>query len=250
VPGPHPLFVEALEQAGWLLVEQRQFFPTGPNPTVLVARRGRRTLRLLVYAWRITDEGQGRQKAGRSDRDYRVQTTRSHEGDLLALPGHLAAGLGWDSERELFAAFDPWIKRTTGSSSSVHITRDLLDRAAADGWAEEERPDGPECAFRAAEVPRYLGWLMALHQPRYVQLRPDVFDVEPERCHAEVSQPGKEALALRRGDHFAVVGRGGRDGQGVWQVEEVVTSRVRPDGGNQRVQLAFDARLIGRVVAV
>src|SRR6266511_2435615 len=95
---PHDQLVQTLADAGWTVTDQARV-GSGPNPTRLHIRRGRLQRRLLVYAWRITSEGKGRKKAGREDLDFRIQTTRSHEGPLLTPPGYVACGIGWDEDR-------------------------------------------------------------------------------------------------------------------------------------------------------
>jgi hypothetical protein len=243
---PHTRFVEALEAASWTVVVQAPFIANGgPNPTRLFVRRGARTLRLLVYAWNITLEGVGRKKAGRDDLDYRVQTTRTHDGDLINEPGLIVVGLGWNEERCVFVAFDPWLKRTTGRSSSVHITRALLDRAAAEGWAEEDRDDGPECSFRATEVQRSLQWLFDLQEPRYGHIEPTSFVRDDSHCTVVVRVPGRVALELRVGDHLTVEGHDDPLDPSVWEIAEVNANHIQGDTRYQRIELTFRGRLIG-----
>jgi len=212
-------------------------------------------LRLLVYAWNITPEGKGRVIRAPDGTEvprpnFRIQTTRSHEGDLLSPPGCLAAGLGWDEARGVFGAFDPWIKRTTGVSSSVHITKQLLDTAAQDGWGEEQREDGPECAFQPEQVQRYLEWLMHLQQPRYAQLLPSDFVKSEKTCRVTVHpRAGDDAFVLRDGDHFVVAGPSGPKDSGVWRVLNVETTRTRTEAERQRIELVLTGRLIGVTTA-
>lgn len=112
----HALFRDALINAGWQIDQDPPLSAGGgPNPSRLQIRRGRLERRLVIYAWNITSEGTGRRKAGRDNLDWRVQTTRSHEGDLLAPQGHLSVGLGWFEEGGVFAASDIWVKHTTGN---------------------------------------------------------------------------------------------------------------------------------------
>jgi hypothetical protein len=109
MPTAHSTFTQTLADHDWTIIESRPFTSGGgPNPTYLVAQHGRVVLRLLVYAWNITGEGKGRVKT-----DYRVQTTRTHEGDLVTEKGWISVGLGWNEDRGVFAAFDPWVLSAT-----------------------------------------------------------------------------------------------------------------------------------------
>lgn len=239
---PHNVFIEALTREDWTLVESRPVVAGGgPNPSYLVVQRGRTSLRLLTYAWKITGEGKGRVGT-----NYRVQATRSHEGDLLSEQGWVSLGLGWDEDREVLAGFDPWIKRTTGKSSSVHITRALLDAAQANSWAEEEREDGPECAFQPQRVADYLQWALDMQQPRFLQLQPDEISVDGRRCTVRVvPRPGGVAFRLRPGDHFTLSDGTGPLHPGVWRVTEVLTERSERESGLQRIELIFSGALVG-----
>ena len=219
---PHDRFVQALAGAGWTLLH-RSPIGTGPNPTRVELRRGRLQRRLLVYAWRITLEGKGRRRAGRADLDYRVQTTRSHEGPLLVLPGFVGCGIGWDEERVIFAAFDPWVKRHTGASSSVHFPRALLDTAAASGWEELERPEnGPQVAFQPGQIDRFLSWAVGLQRRRLIILEPEQFEREDERASVVVD-PWRERRAswLRPGDQLVLEEQGKLLDMNVWEIDAI-----------------------------
>lgn len=239
---PHTVLIEALTSQDWTLAESRPVVAGGgPNPSYLVVQRGRTALRLLTYAWRITGEGKGRVGT-----NYRVQATRSHDGDLLTEEGWVSLGLGWDEARQVLAAFDPWIKRTTGRSNSVHIRRSLLDGAQANGWATEERDDGPECAFQPSRVADYLQWTLDMQQPRFLKLAPDTFTVDGRRCSVRVfPRSGGVAFRLRPGDHFTLVDGPKAIHHGVWRVEQVDTERTQRDSGSQRVELIFTGALVG-----
>jgi len=239
---PHTVFIEALTSQDWTLADSRPVVPGGgPNPSYLVVQRGRTALRLLTYAWRITGEGKGRVGT-----NYRVQATRSHQGDLLTEEGWVSLGLGWDDGRQVLAAFDPWIKRTTGRSNSIHIRRSLLDDAQAKAWAIEERDDGPECAFRPARVADYLQWALDLQQPRFLKLQPDTYTVDGRHCAVQISpRSGAVAFRLRRGDHFTLTDGADAVHHGVWRVERVLTERTERDSGRQRVELIFTGALVG-----
>jgi restriction-modification system family protein len=238
---PHDRFLAALSGANWTVVTSARL-GTGPNPTRAEIRRGRLHRRLLVYAWRITPEGKGRTKAGRQDQDYRIQTTRSHQGPLLNLPGYLGCGIGWDDERDVFAAFDPWVKRNTGSSSSVHIPRALLDGAAKSAWSELERPEhGPEAGFQPSEVNHFLSWATELGIRRLVQLDPTKFERDDELATVVVD-PWAQHLAgwLRPGDRIVLVRSSKLVDDSVWTIDQIgAEARGTASGNYHRMLLRF-----------
>lgn len=100
--------LEAFDRHAWtrLAVEPLSGRPSMPNPSRVDLVRGKQRLSLIAYAWKITGEGKGR-----TGTDYRIQTTRSHETDLLIEPPRLTLGFGVDPEREVIAVFDGWTKR-------------------------------------------------------------------------------------------------------------------------------------------
>jgi hypothetical protein len=244
---PHDRFVDALEQAGWTATD-RVPVGSGPNPTRVDIRRGRLHRRLLVYAWRITSEGKGRKRKDREDLDYRIQTTRSHEGPLQTPTGYVTCGIGWDEEREVFAAFDPWVKRNTGTSSSVHFTRALLDEAASSGTARRDPADhGPQIVFRPGEINEFLSWAIGLQKRRLLALDPKEFGRKDEDADVVVDpwdQPS--ANWLRPGDHLVVERHGALLDNSVWVIESV---EVRPQktqsGRYNRPYLGFRCKRYG-----
>jgi hypothetical protein len=117
----------------------------------------------------------------------------------------------------------------------------LLDAAAANGWQEEEREDGPEIAFKPEHVGRFLDWIVKTNQPRVALLEPvkvaassrdeAVIDVDPL---ANLKAPW-----LRPGDHIAV-GKGGRTvDTTLWRINGVTEIDKTPAGGNRRWYLSF-----------
>jgi hypothetical protein len=234
---PHDQLIKALEAKGWKKVEYRPLDSGSANPSVLVLRRGRDTRRFLVYAWRITGEGKGRSKT-----DFRVQTTRADKtGPLRLQAGYTSIGIGWDNARGVFAAFDVWTKRNTSWSSSVHIRRALLDAAAANGWYEEDREDGPEIAFTPDSIGRFLDWIVKIDQPRVALIEPVKVDVRSaDEATIDVDpRANPKAPWLRRGDHIAV-GRGGRTvDNALWRIDDVAEMDQTTAGGNRRWHLRF-----------
>lgn len=183
------VLVTALTDRGWWVLEQRALYARSPNPTLLSVRRGRLAARLLVYGWRVTDEGKGRKKKGRLDRDYRIQTTVPGRRPIHFVEGYVPVGLGWDEERSVFASFDVWVKRYANWSDSVHFTRALLDSAAAHGWAVENRSDGPEAAFTPDRVDDLFRWLSRLGDRRTIGLSPESYNIADDTLTLSVANP-------------------------------------------------------------
>lgn len=144
----------------------------GPKPTHLTVRWGRRVESYRVYAWHSTHEGKTR-----VGDNLRVQVTRSHNSPLKFSAGTRTLGIGHLDlgHSTVFGAFDPWVKRFAGSSSSVHFHRDFLESAARSGWETEVRPEGPQCAFTADNLQRFFDWDRELQRPRTIVTRPETY---------------------------------------------------------------------------
>jgi hypothetical protein len=238
VVAPHERFRQWLTDAAWQVVDAKPLY-TGPNPMRVHVRRGKVDHRLLIYAWRITSEGTGRVKAGRADLDYRIQTTRSHDSPLEVLPGHVTLGLGSDQDRDIFAAFDPWMKRYTGVSSSVHFHRRLL----------EIREDGPEVAFRAANVERFLMWAFARERRPLFRITPDRFERAGDIARIAVDPlRERDAMALRPHDSVILIQNRRVLEDSVWVVDQIDRADKTTRSGNyNRVMLHLLCRRIGVV---
>jgi hypothetical protein len=245
---PEERFLAALTDAGWKILSAQPLIGTG-NPMVIQIIRAKVRHGLLLYTWRVTNEGKGRKKAGRQDTDFRVQTTRSHEGPLRAEPGHVTLGLGWDEERGVFAAFDPWIKRFTGTSSSVHFHRSLLDEGARTQWVEEMREDGPETAFTPAMVDRYLGWAFGDAERPLFRFRPEEFTRTGESATLVV-KTALDSLKARPGDSCLVLASDGRVAdKSVWRIGFIQDiERVTVSGNYHRVALQFSCTRLGVIL--
>ena len=116
-PGvPLDTLLAAAEQAGWLVtLKQAVSAHGGPNPTRVDLRRGPLLVKLLVYSWYITLEGKGRKKD-----DFRIQTTRTHDGPLRSERGRITIGVGWRGEGRRLRPFDRRGKHHHGSPSRLH----------------------------------------------------------------------------------------------------------------------------------
>jgi hypothetical protein len=245
---PHDVFTDALEAAGWTIIDIQRESVTSANPTRLSLRRGRRRIPLLVYAWNISDEGEGRQKAGRQDRDYRIQTTVPKKGKIELPNGYTWVGLGWDGERGVFAAFDPWVKRHARWSSSVHIHRSLLERAATEGWAEELRDDGPEAAFVPTRVDDLLSWLGRIGAPRTAKIMPaETTQIDDDTVVVLANTQRRNPLAtwMRVGDSFVLHDGGRLLDWHVWRITAIEPEWEPTGSKRERLRLRYHATRLG-----
>jgi restriction-modification system family protein len=245
---PLEALLKAFRAAGWK-VELRQPVSQkgGPNPTRIDLRRGGEVRRFLVYSWYLTNEGKGRTKD-----DLRIQTTRTHPGPLMVEDGRVTIGIGWDRRRDVFAAFDGWTKRHTGSSSSVHVKDELLERALEEGWAEGDLRWDPRATFTAASVDRLLAWVAAAQAEQreapMKALEMDRLDHETAEIVGDVWRSGP-APWLREGDRLiATDGKKKLVDDSLWRVEELESLSVPTDSGRyNRTRIRFRCRRVGTV---
>lgn len=236
----------AFTARGWTVTKkERVSGGRSPNPTrVDVTISSKQRLLLVLYAWRITGEGKGR-----TGKNYRIQTTRSHDGELLSERGRLTLGFGVDRERDVLAVFDGWTKRNTGNSSSVHITRALLDEAAANSFST----DGPRWDARAAcritAVDLLLPWIRRQNIPREAAVQVLGHEVTGETATASADLwDSAPAAWLRVGDRLALANRAGDQlvDNSLWTVTSLAVT-VTQDGRYPRRSITFDLRRYGRV---
>lgn len=238
--------LKAFGKAGWT-VAARESVAGGRsvNPSRVDLVRGKQHFLLLAYAWRITPEGKGR-----SGTNYRIQTTRSHKGDLLHEDGRQTVGFGVDAEREVIAVFDGWTKRVTGSSSSVHMERATLDKAVTGGFAVEEPHWDGRAVARYSDVSLLLPWISGQQVPRTAAVQPLSYDISDD--HATVGADlwnSAPAAWLRRGDRLVLANRDGNDllDTAIWQITELKIETVTQEGRNPRSSVTFTCRRYGRV---
>ena len=239
--------VAAFEAAGWTALRQQSVFGgRSANPTRLELARGKQYLQLLAYAWKITPEGKGR-----SGNNYRVQATRSHDGDLMTELPRLTVGFGVDADRKVLAAFDGWTKRATGGSSSVHIKRETLDDAAASGYAEQYPRWDSRAAVRLTDVEPLLPWLARQRDRRLTAVHPLEHSVDGAAatvtCDLWDAAPAKW---LRPGDRLVLSDATGTTlvDESIWEIGELGVSVTTP-GRNPRRAVTFGCRRFGRVDA-
>jgi len=239
--------VAAFSAAGWTpLVQQSVHGGRSVNPTRVDLARGKQYLQLLVYAWKITSEGKGR-----SGDNYRIQTTRSHDGELMTEPPRLTLGFGVDDHRGVLAVFDGWTKRATGGSSSVHIKRETLDRAAEVGYADQPPAWDSRAAVRVDAVDALLPWIARQRDRRLTAVHP--LDHAVSGAAASITcdlWDASPAGWLRPKDQLLLAdASGGRlvDGS-LWEIRDLAITITKP-GRNPRRAVTFDCRRYGRVHA-
>ncbi|WP_244520169.1 hypothetical protein [Arthrobacter crystallopoietes] len=236
----------SFEKAKWQIVARESIFGgNSVNPTRVDLARGKQRFALLAYAWKVTGEGRGR-----SGNNYRIQTTRSHEGDLLMESGRQTVGFGLDADREVIVAFDGWTKRATGRSSSVHIERATLDAAATDGYVEQEPRWDSRAAVTYGHGEELLAWISNQSATRMAAVQP---------LHCQISEDRAKVIAdlwnsapaawLRRGDRLVLANREGSAllDRAVWQVLDIEVRTVTKEGRNPRRTVTFTCRRYGRV---
>lgn len=239
--------VGAFETAGWKVLKQESVHGgRSVNPTRVDIARGKQYLQLLIYAWKITGEGKGRVGT-----NYRIQTTRSHEGDLLTEAPRLTLGFGVDAARGVLTVFDGWTKRATGGSSSVHIKRETLNLAVAKGYAEQSPSWDSRAAVRLAGVEPLLPWIARQRDRRLTAVHALSYAIDGSTatvtCDLWDAAP---ANWLRPKDHLVLTDDDGKrllDGS-LWEICELAITVTTP-GRNARRAVTFDCRRFGRVNA-
>lgn len=236
----------ALSNRGWVADLREPFSGSGgPNPTRVDLRHSQDRRRLLIYSWFITGEGKGRGKD-----DYRIQTTRTHEGPLMLEPGRVTVGIGWDRQRQVFAAFDGWTKRETGGSSSVHIRRALLDGAADSGSATDGPRWDPRFAFTPEQAGTFLTWVGEMSARREAVINALDYTLFEDDTAEIVGDTWRDAVTwLRVGDRVIVIDAdGGLANESLWRVEDLESRSVStPSGRYNRTHIHFGCRRIGKV---
>lgn len=231
---------------GWMVVTREPVYGRrSPNPTRVDLVRGRRErLPLLVYAWRVTGEGKGR-----TGTNYRIQTTRSHRGELLSEAGRLTLGFGVDAGRAVIAVFDGWTKRNTGASSSVHIKRAMLDEAMAAGYARYGPPWDARAAARFDEIDKLVPWFNAQFRIRLAAVQVLEHSVCGELATARADLwDSAPAAWLRLGDRLVLADRAGEHlvDDSIWTVRSLEVT-VTATGRYPRRSVRFTCQRHGRV---
>lgn len=237
--------ISAFQTAGWTVASER--VGRGPNPTRLDLKRGRKQgLSLLAYAWKITGEGKGR-----TGTNFRIQTTRTHDGPLMSEDHRLTIGFGIDADREVIATFDGWTKRNTGGSSSVHIKRQLLDDAQANGHAIDGPAWDSRAACRLGDIDQLLPWIDRQVKVREAAVHPVNFEISGETATAtadlwDSAPPGW----LRVGDRLVLTDRQIQhlEDSSIWTIKSLDVTVTSEEGKRYpRRAVSFGLQRYGRV---
>jgi hypothetical protein len=237
--------LSAFAAVGWRVEFQQAVSGKAANPTRVDFAHGRARLRLLVYAWRITGEG-----AGRRGDNFRIQTTRSHTGDLLTEAGRLTVGIGLDQARGVIAVFDGWTKRATGGSSSVHIKRALLDEAESEGFAIQSPIWDARAAARLDRVADLLDWMLGQQAVRTAPVQPVAWTVSGEQVEVSADLWASAPAAwLRASDNLILVNDGGDEllDTGLWRIDDVEVAVVNKGSRYPRRAVTFHGHRVGYV---
>jgi hypothetical protein len=238
--------LESFENAGWqIAVRESVGGGRSVNPTRVDLLQGKRRFALLAYAWNITHEGKGR-----SGNNYRIQTTRSHEGDLMMEPGRQTVGFGWDKTRNVIVAFDGWTKRATGRSSSVHIERATLEAAAEHGYAEEEPRWDSRAAVAYDQADQLLAWIAGQQADRIAPVQPLHHSVSSDQAEITADLWNSATAAwLRLDDQLVLTDREGAAllDRVLWQIRDLEVQTVSEEGRNPRRSVTFTCRRYGRI---
>lgn len=230
---------------GWEDVsKERVSSGRSPNPTRVDLAFGNQRMFLVMYAWTVTGEGKGR-----SGDNFRIQTTRGHDGDLLSEDGRLTLGFGIDTERDVLAVFDGWTKRNTGRSSSVHIRRALLETAAEKGFCVDGPPWDARAACRTSDIQLLLPWIDDQTKPRLAAVQAVKHQVKGENATATADLwDSAPAAWLRIADRLVLADRAGEHlvDDSIWMVKELAVAVVG-EGRYPRRNVAFTLKRYGRV---
>lgn len=246
-PGiPLAKLLAATNAAGYA-VEFKQAVSThgGVNPTRIDLRFGSHFAKLLVYSWYVTLEGKGRMKD-----DFRIQTTRAHDGPLMDEPGRISVGVGLRLEDDLFVAFDAWAKRYTGSSSSVHTQRAFIDGVVQSGFQVGGTRNDQRCGFDSSHVHDFLGWANGLAAVKTAGMVP----VQWGRIGANEAIVRGAIHAryvtgrLRLNDLIVIFSKGRKIAdRGLWQVVDLAGIEEKTKAGRPRWLIDFTCRRVGTV---
>jgi hypothetical protein len=245
---PFERFIQAAEAQGWILEENQPIALGRPTkPAQIRLRRGQVRLNWIFYGWYATLEGFARKKD-----DYRVQTTRALDDEpLLQRPGHQTVGVGWDTEREVFFGFDGWAERLKGKSTSVHVQRNTLVQAKADGFYVEGPRHDIRFGFRPDHVDNFITWVRSLSDTtaRDAALAPEEIQISGDTALITADLWGKNACSwLRPGDRIVIVDKNGHvDDKSLWKIDTITVRRKKTAQQNAWRLLDFACRRTGRI---
>lgn len=244
----HERLAEAWSQRGLnvLSVTPASGKRSAPNPTEITIRHSPRAAATYkVFGWNITHEGKGR-----TGDNLRVQATSFGASNTPVQVDRSVVCVGWSDEYGVFVAFDAWVKRQPGTSSSVHIRRDLLVEAGQNGTARGGHSWDPRLGFTPAKADEHLPWVANLWSRKTIPVRADlviadgadtiVVEVDPWR-----SQGG---YGVRTDDRIAVYDSEGQNPDSyLWRVVKISTTEVTLPSGRNRFHYKFTAEKSAKV---
>ena len=209
-----------------------------PNPTlVTLAQGGSRTAGYQVFAWRTTHEGKGRKND-----NLRVQATSFGNSNSLFVVNRSTVAIGYSEPHEVFFGFDAWIKRQPGSSSSVHVKRDLIEAATASGLAYGGQSWDPRIAFSAAHADKLLPWVADLWKRKQISvkvLESRIINADHQVVRVD-PRSSRAANAVRLKDRLALFDpRGQNPDQYLWRVRDIQVVPVQLPSGSNRYHYDF-----------
>lgn len=182
------LLVAALDPAG-LVVDMQT--GVADRPLLLQVRSADGQLDLRIFLWNITRGGPA---AVRAATEYRVQTRRPGNVPFRVDDGRHTLLLGYHEATGTFTAWEVRAHPNPGSSSSLQVSLETLERARDAGFASQTRDTeagGREVvvAFQPSLLPTYLGILPALRATIV-----DDSDAVPAQTATEGIDPRPEEL--------------------------------------------------------
>jgi len=219
---------------------------SAPNPTEVTVRLGaRRTAAYKVFAWNITHEGKGR-----TGDNLRVQATSFGASNTPVQVDPSVVCVGWSEDYGVYVGFDAWVKRQPGTSSSVHIRRDLLEEASDRGVAHGGHSWDPRLGFKPDNAERHLPWVADLWKRKTIPVRADlVTSIDADKVVIEVDPwRSQSGYGVRPDDRVAIFDSGGENPDPyLWRVVEIRTEEVVLPSGRNRFHYRFTATKSARV---
>lgn len=179
----------AIHASGW---DHLYLSPLGDHPARYTLYREERSYRVRVYIWNLTHGGKNRPVD-----EWRIQATGI--GRFEAEIGAKTLILGWQGDRGVFVGFDfSHHRNPLGSSPSIQIREEALERATLKGFAPHTRGnDELAIAFRPEFFAQYVENLEALHgcgQARHeIEMLEEIADSSGRLEEGEVTRRVAEA---------------------------------------------------------
>ncbi len=218
-----------------------------PNPTsVMIALGGGKMVSYYVFAWRTTHEGKGRKND-----NLRVQATNFGNSNTPYAVNRSTVAVGYSEPHAVFFGFDAWIKRQPGTSSSVHVKRDLIEEAAENGLAYGGLSWDPRIAFTAKNADKLLPWVGALWERKQISvkvLHTRVIDADNRVVRVD-PRSSRAANAVREKDRLMLfdASGGGLTDPYLWRVRKIEVAPVELPSGRNRYHYDFSVEVSAKV---